>query len=315
MIFRSRYLVWIFLFFPFGAGFAGGSAEKSRVSPEYTLGSGTSGSAEIPELDASQPDEAAGAVLEPLAVPQERQEPGRAETVMRAIEAAYPDRVGPAVFRSGDWAIQVYEEWFYFAEGRLLPEALRDKVSEYDPQPFYNYAAELSPWKQPTPEESARMKEQEANRRSRPSKRSQHFYDALWRSRTKDESWEHIKQIRFLGQPVQVHYSILEELSLVEERILRLAKTNAAVRQWANNLKTVDAWNWRNIASSQSRSYHAYGAAIDFLPKSLGSLETYWLWTARTNPEWWTVPYTKRFHPPDEVIKIFESFGFIWGGF
>jgi len=240
--------------------------------------------------------------------------PSRAETVFRAMAKAYPDRIGEVKFQDGDWTIQVYGETFYFAEGRLLPASLKDKMSEYDPQPFYNYPEELPPWQPPTDEESARMKEQDANRRNRPSKRSPHFYDALWRTHNRDESWEHVKQIRFLGLPVHVHYSILVQLSLVEEQILRTAVTNTAVRQWVNNIKSIDGWNWRNIAESQSRSFHAYGAAIDFLPKSLGGLETYWLWTSRHTPAWWTVPYTKRFHPPQEVIKAFESFGFIWGG-
>ena len=238
----------------------------------------------------------------------------RAETVLRALAQAYPDRAGEVEFLDGDWSIQVYGERFYYAEGRLLPASLRDKMNEYNPHPFYNYSKELPPWKEASPEESARMREQDARRRDRPSKRSTHFYDAIWRTRSRDEAWEHIKQIRFLGHPIQVHYSILVDLSLVEEQILRTAKTNAVVRQWINNINNIESWNWRNIADSESRSYHAYGAAIDILPKSPGGLATYWLWTSRSTPEWWNVPYSKRSHPPDEVIDIFESFGFIWGG-
>jgi hypothetical protein len=242
------------------------------------------------------------------------QTPGRAETVLRAFAAAYPDRIGEVRFLDGDWTIQVYGERFYFSEGRLLPASERAKMNEYSPQPFYNYMRELPPWVPATAEESARMREQDRARETQQIKRSSHFYDALWRSRNREESWEHIKQIRFLGHTIQVHYSILVDLSLVEEQILRIAKNNAAVRQWINGINNIESWNWRNIASSQSRSYHAYGAAIDILPKSLGGLETYWLWTARTIPEWWNVPYTKRFHPPAEVIKTFESFGFVCGG-
>ena len=238
----------------------------------------------------------------------------RAETVLRALALAYPDRAGEVEYLDDDWSIQVYGERFYFAGGRLLPDSLRDRMNEYNPHPFYNYTKELPPWREASEEESARMREQEGRRQERPSKRSTHFYDTLWRTRNRDEAWEHIKQIRFLGHTIQVHYSILVDLSLVEEQILRIAKTNTAVRQWVNNINNIESWNWRNIASSESRSYHAYGAAIDILPKSLGGLATYWLWTARTIPEWWNVPYTKRFHPPDAVIETFESFGFIWGG-
>ena len=286
----SRHPGWCLLFFlALYPAFAGGKQEK----PAALL-----------------PPETEQAVYEPSAT----KEISRGEAVMLALAKAYPDRTGEIEFLDGDWTIQVYGERFYYSGGRLLPASLKDKANEYAPIPFYNYQKELPPWIPPTAEESERMKEREKLRGTGQARRSSHFFDTLWRARNKDEAWEHIKQIRFLGQPIQVHYSILVDLSLVEEQILRASKTNTAVRQWINNLSNIESWNWRNIASGQSRSYHSYGAAIDLLPRSLGGLETYWLWTTRTNPEWWTVPYSKRFHPPEEVIKAFESFGFIWGG-
>jgi len=238
----------------------------------------------------------------------------RGETVLRAIAKAYPDRTGEVQFYDGDWTILVYGERFYFAGGRLLPASLRDSANEYVPQAFYNYQKELPPWALPTEEESARMRIQERDRETSQVKRSPHFYDAIWRTRNRDESWDRIKQIRFLGHQVQVHYSIMEELSLVEEHILKAARTSTAVRRWIDNIDSVTGWNWRNIAASQSRSYHSYGVAVDILPRSLGGLATYWRWTAEIIPDWWTVPYSRRFHPPDEVIEAFELFGFIWGG-
>ncbi|GHV70733.1 hypothetical protein AGMMS49928_19640 [Spirochaetia bacterium] len=238
----------------------------------------------------------------------------RAEQVMKALAAAYSRQVGPAEFRDGDWAIPIRGVYYYYAEGRLLPEELRSRYAEYDSQGFYNYPAELPPWRAPTKEESDRLRAATAQRRSKPPKRSNHFTDALFRAPNRDESWDRVKQIRFLGRTVMVHYSILEELSLVEERILRESKTNAALKRWIDGINTVEGWSWRNVAETQSRSYHAYGVAVDILPKSLGGLETYWLWAANRNPEWWTVPYSRRFHPPDAVIKAFEAYGFIWGG-
>jgi hypothetical protein len=245
---------------------------------------------------------------------EQRAEENRGETVLRALASAYPDRVNAVEFHEGEWTILVYGERFYFAGGRLLPASLREEVNQFAPMPFYFYQQELPPWVQPTPEESARMRELNRVRSTNQLKRSTHFTDALWRSRNRDEAWEHIKQIRFLGIPVQVHYSILVQLSLVEEQIQKAAKTSNAVMQWINNIGSVGGWEWRNIASSENRSYHAYGAAIDLVPKSSGGLEIYWLWTSGNNIEWRNVPYSRRLHPPDEVIKAFESFGFIWGG-
>jgi hypothetical protein len=247
-------------------------------------------------------------------LPEPPPAPDRGEQVMRALAAAYPDRVGPAVRRNGDWAVPIQGEWFFYAQGRLLPENLRDRAGDYDPQPFYNYTAEMPPWKEPEPEEAERFSNSARRRRTNPPKRSQHFYDALWRAHSAAESYERVKTIRFLGRNVLVHYAIMEELALVEERILEESRTDAAVRQWMNSLDTLSGWNWRTIADTQSRSFHAYGAALDLLPASQRGLETYWLWTAEHNPQWWTVPYEKRLHPPPAVIEAFEAYGFIWGG-
>jgi hypothetical protein len=196
----------------------------------------------------------------------------------------------------------------------MLPEEYRSRLEEYDPQPFYNYQKELAPWREPGQEEAERFRSMARQRRTAPGKRAQFFFDALWRAHDRGESYERVKSLRFLGRSVLVHYSILEELSLVEERILTEAKNNAEVQRWINSIDTLTGWNWRTIADTQSRSFHAYGAAIDLLPRSLGGLETYWLWAAERTPEWWTIPYNKRFHPPQAVIRAFEAYGFIWGG-
>ena len=158
------------------------------------------------------------------------------------------------------------------------------------------------------------MKNAADSRSQNPPRRSQHFYDALWRASTRAESYDRVKSIKFLGHSVLVHYSIMEELALVEERILKAAAAKPEVRRWIDSLGSVAGWNWRSIADTQSRSFHAYGAAIDVLPKSRGGLETYWLWTRAYNQEWWAVPYSKRLHPPVDVLEAFEALGFIWGG-
>jgi hypothetical protein len=338
---RRFCLVCLFVFIGVFSTFALGNTQKNRMeqlsairieAPELKEAdqSGINKKIEA-EQGPENPLNPQGAVEAASRAP-ERVEQSQGEVIMKALAAAYPDRLGQAAYRqtspmdTGDWAVPVRgvgtgfpetgprEVWFYYAEGRLLPEELREKATEYDPQPFYNYAENLPPWREPGPEEAVRFRDLAARRQQHPPKRSQHFYDALWRARTREESYERLKSIRFLGKTVLVHYAIMEELALVEERIFAEAATNSQVRQWINSLDTLDAWNWRSIADTQSRSFHAYGAALDLLPKSTGKLETYWLWTARTQSEWWRTSYEKRFHPPEPVIRAFEAYGFIWGG-
>jgi len=237
----------------------------------------------------------------------------RSEQVMKALAMAYSGRIGPAEYRNGDWAVPIRGVYYYYAGGRLLPENLLSRAEEYGPHPFYNYPVNLPAWRAPSQEESLRLQNAAENRRQNPPKRSQIFFDELWRAHNRDESYERVKTLRFLGHNVMVHYGILSELALVEEVINAAAKTNPQVRQWLQNIASITGWNWRNIAETESRSFHAYGTAIDILPKN-NNLETYWLWTARNNPQWWNVPYSRRHHPPDAVVKAFESYGFVWGG-
>ncbi|GHU38102.1 hypothetical protein FACS1894172_21640 [Spirochaetia bacterium] len=205
-------------------------------------------------------------------------------------------------------------ELFYYAQGRLLPENLHEQAADYAAQSFYRYSAGLPVWQDFSPEQSARMRQSSTQRTTTPLKRSPAFWDAVFRAHNRDESYSRLKSIKFLGWNVMVHYTILEELALVEERIQEIAKTDRAVTAWINNINSASAWNWRDIANTSSRSFHSYGTAIDILPKSLNGLATYWLWTAESTPEWWAVPYEKRFHPPEPVIHAFEQYGFIWGG-
>jgi hypothetical protein len=240
---------------------------------------------------------------------------GRAERVMKAFAAAYPNRVGPAEYRNGDWSVPIDGTRYYYADGRLLPEDLRARAAEYDPQPFYPYPADLPAWKDPGAEDDRLIRGMAERRRARPPKRSQHFHDALWQARTRAEAAGRVKTVRFLGRETLAHEAIRADLALVEEAIYAASRQNPEVRQWIAGLKTVSGWNWRSIAETQSRSFHAYGAAFDCIPQSPpAARETYWLWTSRTVPEWWKVPYGRRLHPPEPVIKAFEAQGFVWGG-
>jgi len=238
----------------------------------------------------------------------------RAEQVMRAFAEAYPRQIERVEFRGGDWTLLLRGTWYYYADGKLLPENLLANAASYSPQPFYNYQAELPPWRTLNAEENTRLRDMAINRSRNPPRRSPHFFDDLWRAHNRAESYDRVKTIRFLGKSTLVHHMILENLSIIEEQIMAAAANDPQVMAWKNNINSLDGWNWRNIADTQSRSFHAYGLAIDLLPRSLGGKETYWLWASNRRSDWWNISYNNRFHPPNKVIKIFETYGFIWGG-
>ena len=244
----------------------------------------------------------------------DRNSPERAQQVMRILSAAYPDSVQKVEFYNGDWTVMVWGVRYYYCGGKLLPEELRDKADNYGPQPFYNYLAELPAWKKPSAEDAERFKTMAENRSRNPIKRSTLFFDTLWQARSREEAEKRIKSLKFLGFSVRVHEAIHGELALVEKQILAAAKLDPQVRAWVDSINILEGWNWRPVIDTQVRSFHAYGVAVDILPKSLGGKETYWIWAGRHKPEWWNIPYSDRFHPPSAVIKAFESRGFLWGG-
>jgi hypothetical protein len=242
-------------------------------------------------------------------------EPNRAEKITKALVAAYPRRVLKAEFRNGDWAVLLRDTWYYYAEGRFLPEELLHRVAEYEPVLFYeDYPRELPPWSELTSEQIRWIHEITERRNARTRPRSHYFFDALYRAHNHNEAYERVKTIRFLGNNVTVHYSILGYLSLVEEHILAASRTNAQVQAWINNINNLAGWSWREVADTQARSFHSYGAAIDILPRSLGGREIYWLWASNHRQDWWNIPFERRYHPPNAVIQAFESYGFVWGG-
>ena len=234
----------------------------------------------------------------------------RAERVMRAIHAAHSRHISRVEFRNNDWAVLLDGTWFYYAEGRLLPEGLLYRVSRYRNFPMYHYPRELPILAERSPDQLRNMLNF-ANTRATQPPRPFHFFNALYRASNREESYRQQRNVRFLGHTVRVHHAITPALARVENRILETATTDASVRAWIDNIDRLYGWVWRNIGGTQNRSFHSYGLAIDIMPRVTGGREVYWRWAG---PNWFTIPYERRYHPPDAVIQAFEAFGFIWGG-
>ena len=253
------------------------------------------------------PNGAAQAQLPPEE--EEDPRPSRAEEIMRALVKAYPRRVLKAEFRNGDWAVLLRDTWFYYAEGRLLPEELLYRINDYSPIDFHYYPRELPPWTQPDPEQVRQFREWSEARSAQPP-RSPHFFDALYRAHDRDEAYTRVRSLRFFRNPVTVHNAILEYLALVEDRIFQVSRTDFRVRAWIYDIARVYGWNWGNAEGTQTRSFHSYGVVIGVMPRTLGARAIHW----GAAGEWWDIPHERRHHPPEAVIQAFEAYGFVWGG-
>jgi hypothetical protein len=254
----------------------------------------------------------------------------RAEAVMKAFAAAYPDRLGKAVLRNGDWAVEMDGEQYYYAQGKFLRESEMNQAADFRPQMLYRYSPEFAGdtsennlWKAVAGELFWRRTifSGQANgvyNRSNPESARSNFYEKLLQCETREEAFTHQKIITFLGRAVTVHGMLVSPLARVEQRINELEKADGAIAQeitaWKKSLDSITAWNWRNVAGSKRLSFHAYGIAIDLLMKLQKGKETYWLWTREKGIDWRSVPEEDKLNPPRPVIRVFEEEGFIWGG-
>jgi len=237
-----------------------------------------------------------------------------AELVMKAIYEAFSDQIDKVEYRKNDWAVLMNGVWYYYAKGRLLPERELWKAAKFRPYQFYNYPAELPPLTEATPEEIELYQSWTSQTGTNILSRSVSFPGALWKASTQKKTEKQIVEISFLGKNTSVHVGIQPKLAVIEEQILEAAKTDKTIKTWIDNLGSSGAYYWRVIAKTKSRSYHSYGLAIDLLPEKLNGKQTYWLWASQEREDWWNVPYSERYQPPEKVIKIFESYGFVWGG-
>ena len=73
-------------------------------------------------------------------------------------------------------------------------------------------------------------------------------------------------------------------------------------------LKSSGTFNWRNVRGANRMSAHSYGIAFDIGVDS----SDYWLWKNPKAKETDKISYHNRI--PVEIAKIFEKYGFIWGG-
>ena len=204
--------------------------------------------------------------------------------------------------------------WFAWAHGRLLPEAQRALWEQYAPLPFYPYPLSLPPLVPLEETQAARLRQMVRDRLTRPLPRNEEFLSALLKGAQRSGIESRLERVEVAGFSVRVHEILREPLERVSTTLSALRAMDPDVAAFLAGLSEMTGYNYRNVEGTRSRSFHSYGLAIDLIPKSYGGKSTYWLWAMSRTPDWWTIPYQKRWMPPEAVIEAFEREGFIWGG-
>jgi len=240
-----------------------------------------------------------------------------AELVLESFKQGYPKEISEIGYdrNVSDWFLIVNNKKFYWAAGRFLPLKYSKQIKKWRPYVDYKYPFEIPNPKNFTKDdiEKIRIVTNSENRELEPPYHLD-FFDALYDGKTRRKIESHIINTKFLGKNVNVHEKIVDKLFLIENEIYELAKIDEEIKTFLTHLQSIEGYNWREIADSQSRSYHSWGIALDILPKGWSKKNLYWNWIRSWNKDWMLIPLEKRWTPPEIVINIFEKYGFIYGG-
>jgi hypothetical protein len=123
--------------------------------------------------------------------------------------------------------------------------------------------------------------------------------DALFRATYPETG---LIRIRFLTSTVKIHHKVSKALRRVEERLNALLKRLRRYSQYLVNLG--GSFMKRAVEGTSRPSPHSYGIALDINVKK----SHYWRWQKPgVAPRWQN-------RTPQEIVDIFESEGFVWGG-
>lgn len=215
-----------------------------------------------------------------------------------AILQAYGPLIDSVTFSEGDAVFSVKGRAVRFQDGRMLGDGNLAEREQFG-SIFYRYPLEWLTEPPPLAEEPIYCTD---------------FLDYLF-GQTESEIRSHGQSVAFLDHRMFVNTLLVEPLQAVEREVRTAARHDQAVAKWIGNLNITYSFIDKDIAGSQSRSYHAYGLAVDLVPLSSGGKQVYWRWSRVFNREGWDrIPMARRWNPPQAVVEAFERQGFVWGG-
>jgi hypothetical protein len=233
------------------------------------------------------------------------------ELALRAFQKSFPDKISAVAFIDNDWTITAGGEIFFWAGGRLLPRAEKNKTDSYSPHFFYVVPVRpASPDSYPPQYIDALRNRGSSEERRERKDVNRTFMGILYGGLERATIEALLVRVDFLGYKVNVHKDITEPLKRVEAEI----KKWSGAKDFISSIGSIDGYSWRQIAGTQRMSYHSWGLAVDIQPKRLSGKAIYWLWEMERNKDWMLVPLENRWNPPLQVIEAFEKEGFIWGG-
>ena len=235
--------------------------------------------------------------------------------VLESYRLAYPDKKMKVYEKEGDWCIELDGMIFAWADGRLLPFSRRVEAENYGKQIIYPNTGKPRNPKTYTQEDIAELMKKGTKAALAAEKPVDNtFSQFLFQTNDRIVTERNIRSMSFLGHRLNVHKMVIPFFEKIDREIKAAAKTDKETAKFVADISEIGGYNWRTIdGTAGRRSYHSYGLAIDIAVKG-NKKPTYWEWVRTWNSKWMLVPQSSLWLPPETVIKIFEKYGFVWGG-
>lgn len=132
--------------------------------------------------------------------------------------------------------------------------------------------------------------------------RNDQFLKAMY-GKSSSEVRQHLIEVDWFGQTLR-----MTEVNGVADQLRKVAEELQLHPEFHPYLTGASTFYWRNVRGANRLSSHSFGIAIDI------SIEhsNYWRFTYPEASETTHIEYEN--HIPLEIVRIFERYGFIWGG-
>lgn len=132
--------------------------------------------------------------------------------------------------------------------------------------------------------------------------RCEQLFKAMY-GRCESEARKRLVQVEWFGKsiPFTSVNGAADSLRIVAHRLKQMP-------QYSKYLTNASTFYWRKVRGANRQSAHSYGIAIDVNTQ----YSNYWLWEYKGAKETDRIGYTNRI--PEEIVRVFEEHGFIWGG-
>lgn len=132
--------------------------------------------------------------------------------------------------------------------------------------------------------------------------RNEHLFKKMY-GQSEAEVRKNLTKVDWFGQ--KILFSTVNDAAAQLEKVAKELSKDTTILKYLVN---ASSFYWRKVRGANRQSAHSYGIAIDINTE----YSNYWLWSNPKASETDKITYKNQI--PTNIVKVFEKYGFIWGG-